>query len=210
LRQEQETREDLTNFLQRIIQPIESRLNASSVNGLTCTPKHDSIPELDRPTVLVRFVMLTTSSTSAYPILDVIQLTWLLLEAALNQFPQDRVLEERTCRLDKHALRACGPAAYDPMFDPLVEQLIWSREQLHQAPFLYRASLCITEFGHDPHYSKRLLNMINAIASVSLSFLRNLNDLTQVHVEELFYLMGRMISHCPKPLVLSPLLLPLF
>jgi transportin-3 len=210
-RQVQDTREDWTNFMQRIIQPIGSRLTAS-VHGPTCTPKHDIIPELDRLTVVVRFVTLPTSSTGANPIVDVIQSTWSLLEAASNRFPQDTALAERICRLHKHALRVCGPAAYAPMFDPLVEQLVRSYERSHQAPFLYAASICVTEYGRDSHYSERLFNMINAMATVSFSFLRNLDDLTQHPdvVEELFYLMGRMISHCPEPLVLSPLLLPLF
>jgi transportin-3 len=54
--------------------------------------------------------------------------------------------------------------------------------------------------------------MINAMATVSFSFLNNLDDLTRHPdvVEELFYMMGRMITHCPEPLVMSPLLQALF
>jgi len=54
--------------------------------------------------------------------------------------------------------------------------------------------------------------MVNAMATVSFSFLTNLDALIRHPdvVEELFYMMGRMISHCPEPLVMSPLLRSLF
>jgi transportin-3 len=160
----------------------------------------------------VRFISLPTSYKGTNPIVDLVQSSWSLLENASNRFPQDTVLAERICRLHKHALRACGPAAYAPMIDPLMEQLVRSFERSHQAPFLYAASICVTEYGIDPNYSLKLFNMINSMASVSFTFLRSLDDLTQHPdvVEELFYLMGRMIQHCPEPLVLSPLLHSLF
>jgi len=61
-------------------------------------------------------------------------------------------------------------------------------------------------------YSLKLLEMVSALAQTSFTFLRTLEDLTHHPdvVEELFYLMGRAITHCPDPLVTSPLLLSLF
>jgi transportin-3 len=98
------------------------------------------------------------------------------------------------------------------MVDALIEQLVRSYERSRQSPFLYAASICVTEYGRDPSYARRLFDMITAMATASFLFLRNLDDLTRHPdvVEELFYLMGRMVSHCPDPLVTSPLLRSLF
>jgi transportin-3 len=210
-RQVQVTHEDSSIFVQRIIQPIGGRLS-EKLNSPSCNPKQDVNPELDRLTVVVRFLSLPKSCEGANPIVDVVQSSWSLLETASNRYPQDTALVERICRFHKHALRTCGPAAYAPMIDPLMKQLVRSYERSHQAPFLYAASICVTEYGLDPSYSLKLFNGINAMATVSFTFLRSLDDLTQHPdvVEELFYLMGRMIQHCPEPLVMSPLLHSLF
>jgi transportin-3 len=211
-RQVQDTRVDGSTFVQRIVQPIGNRL-AEKLSAPNCNPKHDILPELDRLTAVVRFMTVPTSnSTGTHPIVDLIQSSWSLLDAASNRFPQDNALAEKICRLHKHALRACGAAVYAPMLEPLVDQLVRSYERSRQAPYLYAASICVTEYSRDPTYSMKLFNMINSMATVSFLFLRNLEDLT-LHpdvVEELFYLMGRMISHCPEPLVMSPLLHSLF
>ncbi|KAL3920557.1 MAG: hypothetical protein SGILL_003204 [Bacillariaceae sp.] len=210
-RQVQDTRVDGSSFVQRIVQPIGNRLT-EKVSSPNCNPKHDILPELDRLTVVVRFMTLPTSSNGNHPIVELIQSTWSLLDTAASRFPLDVALAEKICRLHKHALRACGAAAYAPMLDPLMEQLVRSYERSRQAPYLYAASICVTEYGRDPNYGLKLFNMINSMATVSFTFLRNLEDLTQHPdvVEELFYLMGRMISHCPEPLVMSPLLISLF
>jgi transportin-3 len=54
--------------------------------------------------------------------------------------------------------------------------------------------------------------MVAAMATTAFSFLRTLEELTNHPdvVEEFFYLMGRMMSHCPDPLARSPLLQSLF
>jgi transportin-3 len=98
------------------------------------------------------------------------------------------------------------------MLDALMEQLVRSYESTRLSPFLYAASICVTEYGREPQFAPKLFEMINAMAKTSFSFLRSLDDLTRHPdvVEEMFYLMGRMIMHCPGPLVTSPLLPSLF
>jgi transportin-3 len=93
-----------------------------------------------------------------------------------------------------------------------MEFLVTSYENSRQSPFLYAASICVAEYGRNPAYPQKLLTMVSALARTSFTFLRTLEDLT-CHpdvVEELFYLMGRMITYCPDPLVTSPLLQSLF
>jgi transportin-3 len=117
------------------------------------------------------------------------------------------MLAEKVCRLHKHALRTCGAAAYAPMLEPLIQQLVRSFEGSHQAPFLYAASICITEYSPDPSKAKLLYDMVAAMGTTAFSFLRTLEKLTNHPdvVEEVFYLMGRLMSHFPDPLARSPL-----
>jgi len=211
-RQVQETQVDGSNYVQRIVQPIGNRLSTKAADP-NSKPKKDIIPELDRLTVIVRFLTIpsrTASSTS--PIMEIIQSVWPILDALSTRFPLDTAIAEKVCRLHKHALRSCGAVAYEPMLKPLMKQLIQSYESSRQSAYLYAASICVTEYGRDPKHTSNLFGMINAMATVSFSFLKSLDDLTRHPdvVEELFYMMGRMVNHCPIPLIMSPLLRSLF
>lgn len=207
----QDARFDGSIFLKQIVEPIGNRF-AAKVADPNCDARKDIIPEVDRLTNVVRFLVVPTSPTGSSPIVEVIQATFPLLESAANRFPKDTALAEKICRLHKHAIRSVGPAAYVPLLESLMDQLVRSFERSRQSPYLYAGSICVSEYGRDPNYSSKLFIMINAMATVSFSFLANLQDLT-LHpdvVEELFYLMGRMISTCPTPLIMSPLLQSLF
>jgi len=210
-RQIQDAHSDGSIFLKQVVDPIGGRLTAK-VNSPNCDARRNIIPEIDRLTTVVRFLTLPTSPTGSSPIVEVIHATWPLLESASNRFPQDAGLAEKICRLHKHAIRTVGPISYAPLLEPLMEQLVRNFERSRQSAYLYAASICVSEYGRNPTYSNSLFQMINAMATVSFSFLSNLHDLTQHPdvVEELFYLMGRMMSTCPQPLVLSPLLQSLF
>lgn len=210
-RQIQDTRDSGSVYVQRIVQPIGSRL-AATISDQNCNAKQHILPEIERLTVIVRFLTVPVSPGNTHPIMDLIASSWSLLDAASNRFPQDNALAEKICRLHKHALRTCGAAAYAPMMDTLIEQLVRSYERSRQSPFLYAASICVTEYGRDQSYHQKLFDMINALATASFTFLRNLNDLTGHPdvVEELFYLMGRMVNYCPDQFVTSPLLRSLF
>ncbi len=198
-------------FVQRIVQPIGTRL-ALSVADHSSTAKQSIIPEIERLTVIIRFLTMPATSGSSHPIVDIIASSWNLLDSASKRFPQDGNLAEKICRLHKHALRTCGAVAYAPMLDSLMEQLVRSYKSTRLSPFLYAASICVTEYGCEPQFAPKLFEMINALATTSFAFLRSHDDLTRHPdvVEEFFYLMGRMMSHCPGPLVSSPLLPSLF
>jgi transportin-3 len=210
-RQIQDAHGDGSNFLRQIIDPIGGRLT-TKINDPSCDTRRDIIPEIERLTTVVRFLVVPKSPAGSSPIVDIIHATWPLLESASNLFPQDAALAEKVCRLHKHAIRTVGSTAYAPLLEPLMEQLVRNFERSRQSAYLYAASICVSEYGRNPTYTNNLFQMINAMATVSFSFLSNLNDLTQHPdvVEELFYLMGRMMSTCPQPLVLSPLLQSLF
>jgi transportin-3 len=200
---------DTQAALTRLAQPIGTRL-AASVSEPNSSPRR-IIPEIERLTVLVRYLVILydgNATTGLHPMLELTTSIWSFLDAAVIRFPGDIVLAEKICRLHKHSLRSCGAQAYSPMLDRLMTQLVQSFERSHQSPFLYAASICIAEYGSDSTYSNRLLGMVSAMATTCFSFLRNVDELT-AHpdvVEELFYMMGRMMSNCPDPLVQSPLL----
>jgi transportin-3 len=208
-----DTNDSCTTFLQRIVQPVGDRLAASVANPNAVAKQH-IIPEIERLTVIIRFLAAPANDTASgsHPIVEIIASTWNLLDGASKRFPHDNNLAEKICRFHKHSIRTCGAAAYAPMLDALMEQLVRSYEITRLSPFLYAASICVAEYGGEPQFALKLYNMISAMAATSFAFLRSLDDLTRHPdvVEELFYLMGRMVSHCPAPLVTSALLPSLF
>ena len=211
-RQIQDTNDDGIAVLSRIVQPIGNRL-AAAVADPSASPKL-IIAEIERLTTVVQHLCMPTngSSDAPHPITALMQSTWGLLDQAAARFPQDIHMAEKVCRLHKHSLRTCGARAYEPLIDALMEFLVTSYGRSRQSPFLYAASICVAEYGRNPAYSQKLLDMVSALAQTSFTFLRTLEDLTQHPdvVEEFFYLMGRMISYCPDPLVTSQLLPALF
>ena len=211
-RQIQDTREDGTAVLSQIVQPIGTRLAARVVES-NASPKL-VIPDIERLTTVVQHLYISPNGhvDGAHPIAALMQSTWSLMDTAASRFPQDINLAEKICRLHKHSLRTCGARAYEPLIDALMKFLVTSYERSRQSPFLYAASICVAEYGRNTAYSLKLLEMVSALAQTSFTFLRTLEDLTHHPdvVEELFYLMGRAITHCPDPLVTSPLLLSLF
>ncbi|CAJ1966823.1 unnamed protein product [Cylindrotheca closterium] len=209
-RQFRETQDNIAAFVQRIAQPIGARL-AASLSNESCNVRQHVIPEIERLTVIVRFLAIP-STQPPHPIIELIKSSWALLHAASNRFPLSTDLAEKICRLHKHTLRAVGPVAYAPMLDALMEELVRSFERSRQSPFLYAASICVSEYGRDPSCARKLFDMVSALAAAAFTFLRDLNDLTHHPdvVEEFFYLMGRMVSYSPDLLVASPLLPSLF
>jgi transportin-3 len=197
---------DGRQFLSRIVTPIGNRLT-SFVPDLSVSSKL-ILPEIDRLTAIVKFLILPFAPPSTHPIVELLQSIWSLLDESVNRFPNDLSLCEAICRLHKHAIRTIGARAYAPMLEYLMNQLISCFAKSHQSAFLYGASICITDFGPDKTYSDKLFKMIATLADTFFSFNRDLNELTSHPdvAEEFFYLLGRMVSHCPDPLVQSPLL----
>lgn len=211
-RQIHDTHDDGTAVLSRIVTPIGTRL-AAAVADTNAAPKQ-IIPEIERLTTVVQHLCMPTNRTidGTHPITSVMQSTWSLLDAAGTRFPQDIHLAEKVCRLHKHSLRSCGARAYEPLIESLMQFLVVSYQRSRQSPFLYAASICVAEYGRNPAFGPKLLEMVLVMATASFEFLRTLEELTHHPdvVEELFYLMGRMITYCPDPLVTSPLLQSLF
>jgi transportin-3 len=211
-RQIQDANADGTAVLSRIVQPIGTRLAATVAEPNASTKR--IIPEIERLTTVVQHLSMPTNGNSdgAHPIAALMQSTWSLLDAAASRFPQDINLAEKICRLHKHSLRSCGARAYEPLIDALMQFLVTNFQRSRQSPFLYAASICVAEYGRNLAFGHKLLEMVSAMARTSFEFLRTLEDLTQHPdvVEEFFYMMGRMITYCPDPLVTSPLLQNLF
>jgi transportin-3 len=194
--------------LVQLVQPIGDRFAM-----LVADPNANArsmIAEIERLIVVVRFLVVAAPSDgSSHPKVSLMSSVWPLLEGASQRYPHDVHLAEKICRLHKHSLRAIGTVHYAPLLDSLVEQLVRSFDRSQLSPYLYAGSICISEYGRDPIHSKRLCEMIQAYSVTAFSFLRSLEDLIQHPdvVEELFYLMGRVVINCPGSLVAIPQLL---
>ena len=199
-------RDDGRNFLTRLAIPIGTRLSVT-VNDPNATPKR-IIPEIERLTTIIRYLIVPYMPPTIHPSIELLQSLWTLLNTAVNRFPSDIELCEAICRLHKHTIRTVGAKAYAPMLDSLLNQLIVSFGSTRQASFLYAASICITEYGRENEYSDKLFSAVANLSATVFSFNQSLEDLTNHPdvAEEFFYLISRMISFCPDPIVHSPLL----
>lgn len=209
-RQIQDKNENGRSYLEVLAKPVAHRLGLT-VGNMDSSPRR-IIPEIDRIAVIVQFLTFPPSQDYEHPILEFLRSTWQFLDTATRRFPSDNMLAEKICRLHKYSMRTLGSSAYMPLLENLMQQLVHSYEISHQSPFLYAASIILTEYGSHAHLAGKLFEMISELARISFTFLRNLNDLT-THpdcVEELFYLMGRVITHSPFPLVEHPLMHSLF
>lgn len=202
----QDTRSDGKQFVARLSQPAGNRL-ANIVNDANSSPKR-IVAEVERLTVIIRFLTVPYFPPDTHPMIELLQSLWALLESASIRFPHDTSLAEAICRLHKYVIRTLGAKAYVSMLDALMKQLVESFERTRQSPFLYAASICISEFGKDPAYTQKLYDMVALLATTFFAFNRNLEELTNHPdvVEEFFYLISKMISYCPDPVVTSPLL----
>jgi len=177
------------------------------------------ISEIERLTVVVMFLHVSNvtgqsindedniSSRSKF-LVDLMTQSWPYLDALSQKFVQDVSLAEKLCRLHKHVLRGCGAQGYRQFLEPLRIQLARNFKQSHLSPYLYAASICITEYGRDNNYSQFLYEMLAEMSKTTFDFLQSMEDFVEHPdvVEEFFFLAGRMMTYCPQPLVLSPLL----
>lgn len=206
---------DIVNgYINHLAQPIITNLKVLAPPEYSSSPKQLS-SEVSRLTVLVQYLKIprATHQQSDSPsrsdfILGLMRETWPMLDAIGRKFPRDFVLSEKLCRLHKHAIRECGPAAYTPLLEPLMQQIVTNFTQSLSSPYLYLASVCISEYGRDQSYAQQLFGMVSTLSSTVFQALRSIDDFTAFPdvVEEFFYMAGRMMTICPSLLVQSNLL----
>jgi transportin-3 len=206
-------------FLTRLAQPLGNHL-ALLVGDSSITSPRKIIADIERLIVVVQYLKLPSpgsfggpNSAGTHPMIELVRSLWPILDAATTRFPSVFDLAEKVCRLHKHTLRVLGRDVYAPLLPGLLEQLVRSYEQSHQSPYLYAASIAVTEYGRlGDRYAQPLYMTVAAMATTTFSFLRSMEDFTKHPdvVEEFFYLIGRMMNHCPTPLVMSALLPSIF
>jgi transportin-3 len=208
--------EVMNGYINRLVQPIIANMKVLASPGFPSSPKQLS-SEICRLTVLVQHLILPRASSYQHSsnilnrsdfILSLMRETWPMLNVISQKHPRDFVLSEKLCRLHKHAIRECGPPAYTPMLEPLIQQIVTNFSQSLSSPYLYLASVCIAEYGRNPSHAQQIFNMVANLSSTVFQTLRTTEDFT-AHpdvVEEFFYMAGRMMNICPDPLVQSNLL----
>jgi transportin-3 len=214
-------------IIQHLAQPMIDNLRAMAAADANPTPKHIS-SEVCRLTTLVQHLRLPRPSQAQQQqhqqhqtigggtgllnrsdfILSLMHETWPMLDILSQKYPRDFNCGEKLCRLHKHALRECGAVPYTPLLQSLVQQTITNFSTSLSSPYLYLASVIISEYGRDVTHSKLLFDMMSSLASTVFTALQSTDDFTNHPdvVEEFFFLAGRMVSHCPTPLVQSMLL----
>ena len=202
----------------RLATPVIEGLRRDCREGSSAGPKRVAA-HISRLTTLVQHLELPRRPAGGGAgglgrsdfILSLMRETWPLLDASSRLHPRDFDCGEKLCRLHKHALRGCGPADYAPMLEGLAAQIVESFGRSLSSPYLYLASVVVSEYGPDPSRSALLSDMVTRLSGTVFENLRTVEDLT-AHpdvVEELFFLAGRMVDYCPTPLVRGPLLVSL-
>eukprot|EP00986_Skeletonema_menzelii_P008176 scaffold3367_cov142-Skeletonema_menzelii.AAC.2 len=199
----------INGYINQLAQPIMTSMKVIASPEYSASPKQMSA-ELSRLTVLVQHLRLPKQSSFSRSdfILSLMKESWPMLDSVSKKHPRDFNCGEKLCRLHKHAMRECGAASYAPMLEPLSDQIVGNFSVSILSPYLYLASICVSEFGRNPAYSQLLFGMMANLSNSVFNSCRTVDDLT-AHpdvVEEFFYLAGRMINYCPGPLVQSPLL----
>jgi len=210
-------------IIQHLAQPMIDNLRAMSAPDANPSPKNIS-SEVCRLTTLVQHLRLPRPSQAQQQqqqaiggtrllnrsdfILSLMHETWPMLDILSQKYPRDFNCGEKLCRLHKHSLRECGSVPYTPLLQSLINQTITNFSTSLSSPYLYLASVIISEYGRDAIHAKLLFGMMSSLASTVFNALRSTDDFTNHPdvVEEFFFLAGRMVSHCPTPLVQSMLL----
>jgi transportin-3 len=124
----------------------------------------------------------------------------------------DFQMAEKVCRLHKHCLRNCGVSAYKPLFEKLCIHLVQNFSHSRQSPYLYAASVVISEFGRDAdaQCQKQLYTLLEEMGKVSFQLLHSAEQFKNHPdvVEELFFCASRMIQYCPEIFVASHIFHP--
>ena len=207
--------EVITGYVNRLAQPIITNLKALALPETSASPKQIS-SEISRLTVLIQHLRLPRPSSQPISgmlnrsdfILSLMSETWPMLDAVSQKHPRDFNCGEKFCRLHKHALRECGSVHYAPMLEPLIEQIVKNFSHSLLSPYLYLASICISEYGRNPAHPPILFDLVAKLSSTVFYALRTTDDFI-AHpdvVEEFFFMAGRMVNYCPGPLVQSTLL----
>ena len=210
--------EGISSYVTRIVEPIGSRLVQYASNESTAGPKQ-VVAEVERLTVVVRFLNVPTMSMGiggndgnagrAKFLTDLMTQCWPYLDSISLKYT-DFNMAEKLCRLHKHCLRNCGAAAYKPVFGRLCTQLVRNYAHSRQSPYLYAASICISEYSKDPSCTEQLYEMLAEMGKSSFALLRSMEDFKNHPdvVEELFFLAGRMVVCCPEAFIASVMFHP--
>jgi transportin-3 len=194
----------------RLVQPVGSRL-AHSLSETTATTTKMVVADIQRLTTIIQHLKLPIPqqpSTSLHPVVELLRSLWSILDSATTRFAISFDVAEKFCRLHKHSLRTCGKLFFSPLLPSLLEQITRSYEHTHQSPYLYLMSILVTEYGADVSYSSLLYPTVARMIDITFSFLPNVDEYTKHPdvLEELFYLLGRVMNHYPAPMVTSALL----
>mmetsp|Transcript_24213 Transcript_24213/g.55109 ORF Transcript_24213/g.55109 Transcript_24213/m.55109 type:complete len:523 (+) Transcript_24213:4205-5773(+) len=204
--------DSFANILVTVVGPVGQRLEGLLAPDKTGTNPKQVMGEIERITAVVRYADPPPPPPgSQHLIVQLMMQSMPLLESASARFGRDFNIVEKICRCYKHALRNCG-VSFAPLLESLLRTLLKNFADSFMSPYLYAASICITEFGSHVSCAQMLFYVTTELSNTAFQRFKTLDDFTSHPdvVEEYFYFMGRAISHCPVDLVRSPLLNSVF
>ena len=189
-----------TGYISHLAQPIIANLKVLASPECSSSPKQ-LWSEISRLTVLIQFLIIPRTSQPGTPsradfIVGLLQETWPMLDVISQKYPRDFLLNEKLCRLHKHAIRECGPGAYLPLLEPLIQQIVTNFSRSLSSPYLYLASVCIAEYGRSSSQTQQIFTMVTNLSSTVFQALRTMDDFVANPdvVEEFFYMAGRIMT----------------
>ena len=128
-----------------------------------------------------------------------------LCEQTLQIYTSENTCE-KVCRLYKYSMRSIGKTFgnYLPTF---CDHLLTAFTNQQYSPFIYAASICVSEFGaSNGLYDELLYRMLWGISQIFFQKYQSLVDFENAPdvVEEYFHLLARYLDNCPTQLISSP------
>ncbi|CAN0313886.1 unnamed protein product [Pylaiella littoralis] len=191
--------------IRRLVEPMATGLQRDGVTGADAKRAQH---ELDRLTVVVSYANPTMQAGREHPVAMVVRELWPVLQALSARHQSSEQVFEKLNRFFKHAMRTCREH-FEPLLKPLIAHLVGAFDVVPHSSCLYCGSICVTEFGgKGGEFPLLLFQMLSDFTQTVFRRLQSLDDFTANPdvVEELFYLVGRFVHHCPEPFVSSPLL----
>jgi transportin-3 len=194
--------------LEQLVTPYVSALQQLIIPGAPESSDKAVVAVLDKFTTVIRSVKIKSVEGAPvpqgtnHPVVRLFGQLWPFLVQAMQQHHRSARVVENVCRTFKHTLRS-GGKHMESAVPALGRQLNeWYTAAPH-SPFLYAASIVVSEFGSDPAHEELLSSMLQAMTSKTLSVLRELPDFTEHPdvVEEFFYLVARFMKHSTGILV---------
>jgi hypothetical protein len=184
----------LTQLLAPIVQRLSHSLQTSTSDAQAVNA------DVDRITCAFSNIELDGSL-----IIQVFREVFPILQTVLQIYTAENSCE-KVCRCYKHVIRNAG-SSFLPLLPALLDHVVERFQMVPVSAFIYSVNICVTLFAKPEYGSIELL--YSAVWKVSSTFYSHLNTLESFEkkpdlVEEYYYMMTKVLYHCPLPFIDNP------